>query len=406
MKLFFQLSILLFFVFAGPGNSESPNEEKLELAADLRDSNRINDAYNIARSLAVGGDPEAMAFMAGLASYQNAPLSREKAAEWTRKAADLGHASSQWRVAIYYRFGQYGYPKDLQLAVDWSRKSAAQDYTWAHQTILDIGSQSNLISPAELAASAAAVAATAGSGDHFWMNQMGENYRLGTGVHRDLDKAEEWFSRVLGAEGINNTDSYDHYQAMVGIGQIYSETAVSIDDIQRALDLFLVASSDQYCGQYKHMGNNEWACSAIEPMNLAEARLSEIQCTAGFDQSVIGDPVDLFNCNQLSAVAHFARERRIMMAVEGISVSDGALLIQSHSGADWREAARLRLQTSWPDLTWNDSNRIWAQMEQPRPFNCIMELAAAQHLEKGSVVEIFASLRNLDGIRPTFDCRL
>lgn len=403
MKHFIRLSIFLIFSFTGIANAQSSNEARLEIAAELRNSNRIGEAYNIALSLATAGDPEAMAFMTSLANYQNAPLSREEAAGWAQQAADLGHAKSQWDVANYYRFGRYGYPRDLQLALEWARKSATQGHTWAHQTILSIGSRSNLVSQEEMGSSASAIEAVADSGDYHWMNKVGENYQLGMGVPRDFDIAAEWFLRVLEAEGISYTY---HYYAMVGLAEIYTETAVSVENIEQALDLFLTASSDQFCAQSTSLGDGQWGCSAVKSMDVAEARLREIKCTAGFDQSVIRNPVELFECDQLAAISHFAQEQRITILVDEIGVLDGSLLIESWSESDWRDGARDRLRVSNPELTWDENLTIWAQPKPALPYTCTMDLSAAQNMQQGDRVEVRATLRNLNGVRPDFDCRL
>ena len=383
--------------------AQSYDKAKIKEAEELLNSGRLEEAYNIALSLATAGDPEAMAFIAGLALRQNAPLSREDAVRWEQRAADFGHAASQTSLAYYYLFGQYGYSKDWPTALNWARKSAAQGYTRAHQAILNIGSQSNLVSQSELAESASAIEAVAEFGDYYWMAKVGENYRIGAGVPRDLDIAAEWFLRVY-----ENKDLpiYTKYEAVVGLGEVYTELGTSVENLERALDFFLIASSEQYCAEMVVTDALRMECTAVEAMRAAEARLDELKCAAAFNESVIRDPVVLFECDQPAAIALFAQERKLMMLVGEIGVRDGSLFVESQPTSDWRDTARARLRASNPDLTWSDDSGTSNESEPPLPFTCTMELSAAQDLQLGSTVEVRANLRNLDGTRPYFDCRL
>ena len=56
------------------------------------------------------------------------------AVEWYRRAAEQGHACSQYHIGVMYHCG-YGVDKNHSTAVEWYRKAAEQGHTEAKERL-------------------------------------------------------------------------------------------------------------------------------------------------------------------------------------------------------------------------------------------------------------------------------
>ena len=96
------------------------------------------------------------AMQAAKDAYQRQDFS--KAAEWFRKAADLGDAKAQYNLGVAYNEGK-GVPQDFGQAAFWFSKAAEQGIPQAQ-------------------------------------NNLGFLYKQGQGVVQDSSKATEWFRKA------------------------------------------------------------------------------------------------------------------------------------------------------------------------------------------------------------------
>ena len=80
-----------------------------------------------ARAEQLGANPEAEALYERGNDYfqgeNGTPVNKEEAFNCWKKAAEMGHAPSQHRLAYCYHFGE-GVAQDLEKAIEWWRKSA------------------------------------------------------------------------------------------------------------------------------------------------------------------------------------------------------------------------------------------------------------------------------------------
>ncbi len=155
------------------------------------------------REAAVKGDREAQFAIGqsyltgrGAASSGLAPEERmSKAARWFRRAAESGHATSQFRLATLYELGR-GAPKDLARAEIWYRRAAAQGHVKAMHNLAVLavpgrGKQANYLTAAKWFSAAAAY----GLPDSQYNLAM--LYERGLGVRRDLAKAYQWYALAV-----------------------------------------------------------------------------------------------------------------------------------------------------------------------------------------------------------------
>jgi TPR repeat protein len=111
-------------------------------------------------------------FLEGIKSLQSRDLAT--AAQWFRRAADLGHAKAQVNLGVQYERGD-GVRRDYAEAVRWYRTAAAQ-------------------------------------GDAMGQNHLGTMYRNGKGVPQDYTEAARWY-RQSAAQG--------YVEAQYNLGYMY-----------------------------------------------------------------------------------------------------------------------------------------------------------------------------------------
>ena len=114
------------------------------------------------------------AMQAAKDAYQRQDFS--KAAEWFRKAAELGDAKAQYNLGIAYNEGK-GVPQDFGQAAVWFRKAAEQGIPQAQ-------------------------------------NNLGFLYQQGQGVAQDSSQAAEWFRKAA---------EQGYAQAQRNLGRVYRD---------------------------------------------------------------------------------------------------------------------------------------------------------------------------------------
>jgi localization factor PodJL len=151
------------------------------------------------REAAVKGEPNAQ-FSVGqsyLSGHDSAHQLGENerlsmAARWFRRAAEGGHAASQYRLGTLYEMGQ-GAPKDLAEAEHWYRQAAEAGHVKAMHNIAVLAVSghtgiTNYISAAKWFAKAAEY----GLADSQY--NLAVLYERGLGVSADRNKAYEWYA--------------------------------------------------------------------------------------------------------------------------------------------------------------------------------------------------------------------
>lgn len=137
--------------------------------------------------------------------------------KWMLKAAEGGHAEAQSEVGSGYRHGR-GVGKDPDKAREWYLKAAAQGHT---------GSMSRLASMCEQEGQVEAalewLQKAVDAGDKFSAWRLGNMYKKGQGVEKDLDKAISVYSQSFAAGDLSSASE---------LADIYEElgnTALAIE---------------------------------------------------------------------------------------------------------------------------------------------------------------------------------
>lgn len=173
------------------------------------------EADSSVRQAAVKGDREAQ-FTVGQdyltgrdPSAQNlAPEDRlSKATRWFRRAAEAGHAASQYRLATLYELG-HGAPKDMSQAEFWYRRAAEQGHVKAMHNLAVLavpgqGRQSNYLTAVKWFG----LAAEYGLSDSQF--NLAVLYERGLGVPRDLAMAYQWYALAVRNGDLNAAGKRD-----------------------------------------------------------------------------------------------------------------------------------------------------------------------------------------------------
>ncbi len=164
--------------------------DELEKSASVREAAVKGDReaqFSVGQSYLSGGDG---------ASQNLDPRERvTKAARWFRRAAEAGHAASQYRLATLYELGR-GAPKDLAEAEEWYRRAAAQGHVKAMHNLAVLavpgrGKQANYLTAVKWFSRAAAF----GLPDSQY--NLAVLYERGLGAPRDLVKAYQWYALAV-----------------------------------------------------------------------------------------------------------------------------------------------------------------------------------------------------------------
>jgi len=151
------------------------------------------------RSAAIAGDANAQ-FSVGEIYLNNGEFDHtatvderlSKAARWFRRAAEKGHAPSQYRLATLYEIGK-GAPKDHAKANAWYSRAAQAGHVKAmhNLAVLSVMSDSE---PRDYAVAAKWFTMAAGHGLRDSQYNLGLLYERGLGVEKDPVRAYRWFA--------------------------------------------------------------------------------------------------------------------------------------------------------------------------------------------------------------------
>lgn len=151
------------------------------------------------RQAAVQGDANAQftvgqEYLEGKGPEVQLPVNERlsKAARWFRRAAENGHAASQYRLATLYELGQ-GAPKDINISTNWYERAAESGHVKAmhNLAVLSIsgsGKSANYVTAAKWFAKAAE------HGLRDSQYNVGILYERGLGIEKDAVKAYQWFA--------------------------------------------------------------------------------------------------------------------------------------------------------------------------------------------------------------------
>ncbi len=186
---------------AVPVVQASTDTEPAATQADESDDDRLSfkPKSESLRTAAVAGDAEAQFsigenYLEGRNADQKLPVTERlsKAARWFRRAAEKGHAPSQYRLATLYELGQ-GAPKDQAQAMMWYSRAAENGHVKAMHNLAVLSiTGSNRSANYLTAAKWFAEAAKHGLRDSEY--NLGVLYERGLGVPKDPAIAYRWFS--------------------------------------------------------------------------------------------------------------------------------------------------------------------------------------------------------------------
>ncbi|WP_075995529.1 SEL1-like repeat protein [Salaquimonas pukyongi] len=123
------------------------------------------------------------------------------AAAWYQKAADLGHAPSQYRLGNFYEKG-HGVTADTGKAAQWYSKAAASGNALAMHNLAVLNVQGLLGSDPDMETAIGWFEKAANLGVKDSQVNLGILYTRGMGVKADLEQAYKWFA--IAAKGGDN----------------------------------------------------------------------------------------------------------------------------------------------------------------------------------------------------------
>jgi TPR repeat protein len=185
----------------------TPEPEAGDAATDRLPVNKSGKTASL-RTAAVAGDAEAQfsvgeIYLDGRDLDSSVPVEERlsKAARWFRRAAEKGHAPSQYRLATLYELGQ-GAPKDHARAMGWYSRAAESGHVKAmhNLAVLSVVTDS---APRDYAAAANWFEKAAAHGLRDSQYNLGLLYERGLGVEKDAAKAYRWFSLAAKAGDTN-----------------------------------------------------------------------------------------------------------------------------------------------------------------------------------------------------------
>ncbi len=185
----------------------SPEHEAGAAATDRLPVNRTGKTASL-RTAAVAGDAAAQfsvgeIYLEGRNLDSSVPVEERlsKAARWFRRAAEKGHAPSQYRLATLYELGQ-GAPKDHARAMGWYRRAAESGHVKAMHNLAVLSVMTDS-APRDYADAASWFEKAAAHGLRDSQYNLGLLYERGLGVEKDAAKAYRWFSLAAKAGDTN-----------------------------------------------------------------------------------------------------------------------------------------------------------------------------------------------------------
>lgn len=129
----FGCALCLLFLCAGA--SASSSEFKKAVAAERKgDYQRAHYTFSL---LAGQGDPKAQHALGRQYEFGHGVVANAQTAmQWYRRAADQGHADSEYRLAVAYAYGLGGYPQDNREAVIWLQRATEHGHGKARKMLV------------------------------------------------------------------------------------------------------------------------------------------------------------------------------------------------------------------------------------------------------------------------------
>jgi TPR repeat protein len=149
-----------------------------------------------------------------LVGRKGKPQDYGQAAVWIRKAAEQGHAASQYNLGHMYQQG-YGVAKDYSLAISWYRKAAEQGHASAQNNLGSMYGKGFGVAKDESQA-ISWLRKAAKQRNPNAQNNLGLFYQAGIGTSKDEKQAISWF-RKSAEQG--------HPEAQYNLGVMYTKGA-------------------------------------------------------------------------------------------------------------------------------------------------------------------------------------
>lgn len=116
------------------------------------------------------------------------------AAEWYAKSAEQGNAKARTALALCYGFGN-GVEHNLEIARSWFEKAAAQDFSPAQVTMGRLAEKETDYAKARKWYDLAVAQGNAEA-----MANIGDLYKNGKGVSKDMKQAIQWYEKAASQE--------------------------------------------------------------------------------------------------------------------------------------------------------------------------------------------------------------
>jgi len=179
------------------------------------------------RKAAEQGKAEAQLILATCyLSGEGVPEDMEEAVTWYRKAAEQEFVPAQFMLGVCYLNG-VGVPQDQAEAVKWLRKAAEQGFEKALELLQQIKDDPDLEQ----------IRKAAEQGDAEAQFQLGECYRLGTGVAQDIEEAAKWYRKAA---------EQGHAVAQHSLGVFHLHGFGIAEDREKAVEWFRKAAEQGY----------------------------------------------------------------------------------------------------------------------------------------------------------------
>lgn len=202
----------------------------------------------------------------------------DKAVEWYRKAAVLGHAEAQRSLAICYYAGGNGIAQDYSQAVTWARKAAEQKDAQGYEILGNCYYYGHGIGQDyEQAVNCYKVSAEAGR--TIGMVCLGNCYDRGHGVEQDYQKAAALYrlAAILGdAEALYHLGRY--YMVGLGVEKDIKQAATYFGKAAEKghVDALVCCGTISYSLNEKDAAKTLYQAAAAQGNVLAQALLKDL----------------------------------------------------------------------------------------------------------------------------------
>ena len=167
---------------------------------------RYNISYNYLKIASDKGHPAATYLMAKMYFHNNiGDNDYEMAFNLFNKAMELGNIASINSIGLFYLYGVYPVEKDINTAIKYFNKAIGYDYAYAYNNMGKIyEDRLNYEKAFEYYVKSADL------GESWACNKIGEYYRLGIGVKKNMELSFNYYNMGMDAH-INYLCYYNHY---------------------------------------------------------------------------------------------------------------------------------------------------------------------------------------------------